>query len=169
MKNLIMVNGTMGAGKTATCQELLELLQPAVFLDGDWCWNMNPFIVTEENKAMVLDNIAYVLNNFIKCSDYSNIIFCWVMHETAIIEEVMSRLNLTEVQTHVFTLMVSEEVLKERLTKDVKAGAREEAIIPRSLERLVCYEEMPTTKIYVDDVTARQAAEEIAGIIQENQ
>lgn len=169
MKNLIMVNGTMGAGKTVTCQELLELLQPAVFLDGDWCWNMNPFIVTEENKAMVLDNIAYVLNNFIKCPDYSNIIFCWVMHETAIIEEVMSRLNLTDVQTHVFTLMVSEEVLKERLTKDVKAGAREEAIISRSLERLVCYEEMPTTKIYVDDVTARQAAEEIAGIIQENQ
>ncbi|MCL2885137.1 MAG: AAA family ATPase, partial [Oscillospiraceae bacterium] len=34
MKRLIFVNGTMGVGKTAVCNELLSLLQPGVFLDG---------------------------------------------------------------------------------------------------------------------------------------
>ena len=43
----------MGAGKTTVCQELKKLLPPCAFLDGDWCWDMEPFLVTEETKAMV--------------------------------------------------------------------------------------------------------------------
>ena len=81
MKKLILINGTMGAGKTTTCQELLKLLQPCVFLDGDWCWNMNPFIVNEETKQIVVKNISFMLNNFIACSEFEYIIFCWVMQE----------------------------------------------------------------------------------------
>ena len=76
MKRLIVVNGTMGVGKTAVCREAAKRLIPGVFLDGDWCWDMNPFSVTDETKKMVLDNICYVLNNFIKCSLFENIIFC---------------------------------------------------------------------------------------------
>ena len=79
MKKLILINGTMGAGKTTTCQELLKLLQPCVFLDGDWCWNMNPFIVNEETKQIVVKNISFMLNNFIASSEFEYIIFCWVM------------------------------------------------------------------------------------------
>ena len=62
MKKLILINGTMGAGKTTTCQELLKILQPSVFLDGDWCWKMHPFIVNEETKNMAL-NVKVVVSN----------------------------------------------------------------------------------------------------------
>ena len=54
MKTLIFINGPMGVGKTAVCRELLERLTPGVYLDGDWCWNMNPFQVTDETKSMVM-------------------------------------------------------------------------------------------------------------------
>jgi 2-phosphoglycerate kinase len=54
MKNLIIVGGTMGVGKTATCRELQKILPRNVFLDGDWCLDMHPFVVTEETKAMVM-------------------------------------------------------------------------------------------------------------------
>ena len=82
MKNLIFVNGTMGAGKTATCTALRDIMKPAVFLDGDWCWDMRPFTVTEETKHMVLDNICYLLGNFIACSEYKNII-CFGIRKVA--------------------------------------------------------------------------------------
>ena len=75
MKKLILINGTMGAGKTTTCQELLKLLQPCVFLDGDWCWDMHPFAVNKETKKLVLNNICALLNNDIKCNAFENIIF----------------------------------------------------------------------------------------------
>ncbi len=50
----------MGAGKTTVCNILKKKLKNSVFLDGDWCWDMEPFQVTEETKAMVMDNITYV-------------------------------------------------------------------------------------------------------------
>lgn len=35
MKQLILINGTMGAGKSAVSNQLLRLLAPSVYLDGD--------------------------------------------------------------------------------------------------------------------------------------
>lgn len=84
MKTLYMIGGTMGVGKTTVCQQLKQDLPNSVFLDGDWCWDASPFQVTDETKAMVTNNICYLLNNFLKCSAYENIIFCWVMHEQSI-------------------------------------------------------------------------------------
>ncbi len=60
----------MGVGKTTSCRILKTKLPFSVFLDGDWCWDSHPFVVTEETKRMVVDNICYLLNNFIKCSAY---------------------------------------------------------------------------------------------------
>ena len=68
MKTLYLIGGPMGVGKTAAGQALKLLLDNSVFLDGDWCWDMHPFLVTEETRAMVLDNIAFLLNRFLRCS-----------------------------------------------------------------------------------------------------
>ncbi len=40
----------MGSGKTAVCRELKKMTAPSAFLDGDWRWDMEPFILTEETK-----------------------------------------------------------------------------------------------------------------------
>ena len=50
-KRLIMVNGPMGVGKTAVCRRLVRLCAPAAFLDGDWCWMLEPFAVTPPDKV----------------------------------------------------------------------------------------------------------------------
>ena len=81
MKRLYLIGGTMGVGKTSVCQLLKSKTHNAVFLDGDWCWDADPFQVTDETKRMVTDNICFLLNSFLHCSAYQNIIFCWVMHE----------------------------------------------------------------------------------------
>ena len=62
MKNLFIIGGTMGVGKTAVSQQLKSDLPNSVFLDGDWCWDANPFHVTTETKAMVTDNITDVID-----------------------------------------------------------------------------------------------------------
>jgi broad-specificity NMP kinase len=85
MKNIFLIGGTMGVGKTTTCQIMKDKLSNSVFLDGDWCWDMRPFQVTEETKEMVMRNICFLLNNFIKCTVYENIVFCWVMHQQALL------------------------------------------------------------------------------------
>jgi shikimate kinase len=47
MKRLIFISGTMGIGKTTISKLLLKELKNSVFLDGDWCWNINPFNVNK--------------------------------------------------------------------------------------------------------------------------
>lgn len=166
MKNLIIINGTMGVGKTATCMELRRLLPRNVFLDGDWCWDATPFVVTDETKAMVLGNIRHLLNSFIGCSEYDNVIFCWVMHEQGILDEVCASLDLGDCAVHRFMLTASEEALAERLSRDIAAGRREPDIITRSAERLRMYNRQDTAKIDVSDIDAKQAAEMIAKVLE---
>ncbi|GAA0758081.1 AAA family ATPase [Clostridium sartagoforme] len=165
MKNLIFINGTMGVGKTTISKELQKLLPNCIFLDGDWCWDMSPFIVTDETKKMVLDNISHLLNNFISCSEYKNIIFCWVMHEESILDDVLSRLNKDDCIIHKFSIVCSEQTLISRITKDINQGVRENDVIERSVPRLKNYFQMDTQKIDVNHISAKEAAEKIYKLI----
>lgn len=164
MKNLIFINGAMGVGKTATCRELQKILPKNVFLDGDWCWMMQPFTVTDETKEMVQQNIAALLNNFLRCSAFENVIFCWVMHEQAIIDAIMARLDLEGVRAQVFTLTAGEDALRRRIMGDVQAGVRTADVLDRALAYLPKYAAEDTVKIDVSDISATQAAEKIAAM-----
>lgn len=92
-KQLILVGGAMGVGKSAVCLELLRQLTPGVWLDGDWCWNMNPFVVSEENKRMVLSNITHLLRAYLNNSSCRYVLFCWVMDQPLLFEAVLGPLR----------------------------------------------------------------------------
>lgn len=152
----------MGVGKTTVCQKLKELLPDSVFLDGDWCWDMSPFKVTEETKAMVMDNICYILNNYIHFSAFNNIIFCWVMHEQRIIDDIVSTLDTRECEVKIISLICGEQQLRKRLQKDIDARIRQRDILERSIARLPLYESLDTIKIDVSDISAEQTAKIIS-------
>lgn len=152
----------MGVGKTTVCQKLKELLPDSVFLDGDWCWDMSPFKVTEETKAMVMDNICYILNNYIHFSAFNNIIFCWVMHEQRIIDDIVSALDTRECEVKIISLICGEQQLRKRLQKDIDARIRQRDILERSIARLPLYESLDTIKIDVSDISAEQTAKIIS-------
>lgn len=161
-KTLYLVGGTMGVGKTAVCRRLEKKLQNSVFLDGDWCWDSHPFQVTEETKAMVVDNICHLLNNFLHCSAYENVIFCWVMHEQSIIDSILERLDTTDCAVRCISLIVDEQTLKERLTTDISNGIREEDIVERSVARIHMYQKLGTIKVDTCGKSVEEVADEIA-------
>ena len=162
MKQLILIGGPMGVGKSAVCRELLDLLQPGVYLDGDWCWNMRPFSVTEETRAMVLDNIRALLGRFLRCPELDYVIFGWVLHRQEIIDAVLGPLPLAETSVKCFSLLASPEVLRLRLEGDMAAGLRpRDGVVERSLSYLPLYRELDTVKIDTDGLTPGEAAREI--------
>lgn len=164
MKTFYCIGGTMGVGKTAVSQQLKLQLHNSVFLDGDWCWDAHPFQVTEETKEMVLDNICAVLNNFLQCSAYENVIFCWVMHEQSIIDTILSRLNTADCRVVPVSLLCSETELLRRLRRDIAAGIRTEDVAARSLPRLPLYQTLGTIKVDTTGKTAAEVAAEIAAL-----
>ena len=161
MKKLYVIGGTMGVGKTAVSQQLKSDLPNSVFLDGDWCWDANPFQVTNETKAMVTDNICYVLNNFLHCSAYENVIFCWVMHQQPIIDSILEKLDTQTCEVKCISLIVNETNLCKRLTKDVKNGIRSKDVIPRSIARIPMYQMLNTIKIDTNEKTVAMISNEI--------
>ena len=166
MKKLILVNGTMGVGKSTVCEILYKSMKNSCWLDGDWCWTMNPFKVTDENKAMVMGNITYILNNFLRNSMYEYIIFNWVMHQESIIEDVLRKLDKNyEYQVYKITLMCSEEKLIERIKKDIDNGKRDKDSLSRGVERIPLYKDMDTIKVDVGSNDVLETVEIIKNIV----
>lgn len=157
----------MGVGKSSVCAELNKQLPKSVYLDGDWCWNMDPFVVNAETKAMVIKNICFMLNSFLSCSELENIIFCWVMHLKEIQDEILSALDLSNVRVMRISLICSGQELEKRLMSDIAEGRREADIIEKSLSRLSLYNSLgnmllDTTALTPQDTAAKIAA--LAGI-----
>lgn len=162
MKRLYLIGGTMGVGKTTACQCLKKLLPACVFLDGDWCWDMHPFVVNDETRQMVMENIVFQLNNFLRCTAFENIVFCWVMHEQSIIDTLLSRLDLRDCQVCAVSLMCRPETLRARLQRDIDAGLRQPDVLERSLSRLDNYEQLRSRPLFTDGLTPEEVAQRLA-------
>lgn len=168
MKTLYLIGGPMGVGKTTVSRELLKSLPRCAFLDGDWCWTMQPFTVTDKTKAMVMDNITHTLGNYLRCSEFENIVFCWVMHQQQIIEDILSRLPMDGVRAVSVSLVCAPEVLSERIRRDIDAGLRDESSIARALSYLPLYDEVKSIKVDTSVLSAAETAEQIRNIGEMN-
>ncbi len=164
-KKLIIINGTMGVGKSAACKELNKRLENSVWLDGDWCWMINPFVVNDENKNMVIDNITHLLKNFLNNSSLEYIIFNWVIHIEDIFDNILEPLKELNFQIIKITLICNEEALKKRILNDVKHNLRDEECFNRSVQRLEMYKDMSTKKIDTSNLSVFETVDEIIKII----
>ena len=161
-KKLVIINGLMGIGKTTVCNCLKQLLQPCFFLDGDWCWDMAPFTVSEKNKKMVIGNIVYLLNSFLKNPFSETVLFCWVLPDKTIINEIIDKLTETSFSKIRISLICSPEILVQRLEQ--RENIKKETM-ERSLAYLPKYQNMNTLKINTDRLSAGQTAKQIYKII----
>lgn len=157
MKHVYLIGGPMGIGKSTICNQLNQDLDHSVFLDGDWCWNMDPFVVNQDTKNMVLDNITHCLNNFIHTPGIENIIFCWVMHKQDIIDKIIQKLDTAGVDIHLISLICEKEELIKRMLID----RRDNQTIRKSLQYLELYKDLDTQKIDVTTLDVQKTIDKI--------
>ncbi|MEG1001752.1 AAA family ATPase [Clostridium sp.] len=160
-KKLIIINGVMGSGKTTVSKSLYKELENCFWLDGDNVWHMNPFVVNDENKKMVLDNIAYIINNFLKNKSSEYVLFNWVIHTDEIMNTILKKLDITDVDVFKITLMCEKDELIRRISKDIKLGLRDKSNIKRSLDKNKLYEGMNTIKINTSNKEVSEIVSEI--------
>lgn len=159
----------MGVGKSSACRELNKRLHRSVWLDGDWCWMMNPFIVNEENKNMVVDNITHLIRNFLINSSFDYVLFSWVIHTEDIFDLLLERLTDLPFRVVKVTLICTEAALKDRLLNDMKHNMRDEGTVQTSLNRIPLYQSMNTKKIDTTNLSVSTTVDKIIEIIKNQQ
>ena len=158
-KKLVIVNGAPGIGKTVICRALQRLLERSVWLDGDWCWMANPWIVTTETKRMAESNMAFLLDSFLNCTEYEFVLFSWIFRRDEMFRLILDRLKSKDFILHKFTLTCNEDTFRKRL----ETAGREESKIPVCIESLHLCERTESEKI---DTTQR-SVEEIARVLHD--
>ncbi len=162
MKKLIIINGTMGVGNTTTCKLLYKHFNKSIWLDGDWCWVMNPWDFNEENKEMVKKNIIFLLRGFLDNSNFEYVFFSWVIHRNDIMEWLLDELKDYNFQIYKFSLVCSEKEMERRMLLDGRSldGIKE------SITRNKLYYGMDTIKIDTSDKGVDDVIAKIKNLIQ---
>lgn len=164
-KKLIFINGVMGVGKTTISKELFQNLNNSFWVDGDNLWMMNPLIVNNENKKMIISNIHFILNSFISNSSSEYIIFSWVIHTEEIFTNIIEGLNIKYVDIYKITLICTEKELIARLNKDISLNLRSKDSFDKCLSYLPLYEKMNTYKINTTNRSISSIVNEIKTFI----
>ena len=110
---------------------------------------------------MVINNICYLLNNFLHCSAYKNIIFCWVLHEQFIIDSIIERLEVKNCVIKCISLIADRKNIKNRLKKDISNGIRTVDVIDRSIAKISLYQDLNTIKVDTNEKTITMISKEL--------
>ena len=159
MKRLIFLGGPMGVGKTTAARLLMDRMDRAVWLDGDWCWQQGRvWSFGSESRAMVLDNICHLLSNFLRNPDFDTVLFTWVLHTRALRDLILERLPAGIYHLTDLSLVCGEGELRRRLTD---RGADEETI-QRAVSRLACFPVPGAETVDTTGVSPHQVADCLA-------
>lgn len=134
MKQLIVIIGPNGVGKTTTAKKIVEQYENVAYVDSDWCRVMNPFTFTESTKETIIENIYCLLRNYLSCSDINTVVFTYAWHgeRKAIYEKVMEKLKNEPIEftQRIIILKCSKD---ENIKRAIQDG-RDETRIKRGME-----------------------------------
>ena len=86
MKKLILISGSPCVGKTTVGQHLFDQYENSAYLDGDWCWCVNPFSVKDPRLRNGDKSMSFVLSNYLN-SNFEYVFFTSVVLTDAKIRE----------------------------------------------------------------------------------
>ena len=147
MKNLILICGSNGIGKSTACMALTKKLSHSAYIDSEWCRSMNPFSFSEEQIKIVISNISTMMINYFRCSTVENVIFSYGFHgvRKTIFDDILNVLSYKNIQLKFCPIILQCDL--EENTRRMKNDNRDDDRIKTAIEK--------TRSIYDDYVYPR--------------
>jgi broad-specificity NMP kinase len=167
VKKFIIINGTMGAGKSVVGRRIAELMGRAAFIDGDFVIEMHPYIDHTETFDIQRSNIVHMAKNYSHFEKCDAVILSWIMGE-ARAAKTISEISELNYHTHHFMLTCSSESLAERCHKDTANDWRTTDNLNMALDMLKDFNKR-TDCIFIDtsglsvDMVAKEIIERVRG------
>jgi predicted kinase len=169
MKKLIFIGGAPGVGKTTVAKMLIDELEKSVMLDGDWCWYQGKhWNFSQENKDMVVDNIVYTLNNFLKNDSFDHVVFSWVLHLQETHDFILKNLKFKNFKFYDISLTCDEHIIRKRIksaNSDISSNDLEQ-LVNRALDRNKCCCKLSTVKIDTSKLNKDEVLTDMLNIIR---
>lgn len=159
MKNLILVCGANGVGKSSACKALIEIMPGSAYIDSDYCRYMNPFRFTEEEIKIVVSNISTMMVNYFSCSTIEHVIFQYGFHgvRKRIFADILGVLDAETVPYNFCPIILECE--REENIRRMKNDHRDNVRIERALEYTrSIYDEYDYPRIDGTRLTVKESA-----------
>ena len=163
MKQLVVIVGPNGVGKSTTAKEILKKSSHIAYVDSDWCRMMNPFEFTKATKYAVEKNIYCLLRNYLGYDDdIKTVLFTYAWHgeRKEIYENVIERLKRDHIEfkESIVILKCSKEENIRRAAEDGRDVMRIERGIKNTFS---FYDGYDYPLIDTTAMTSSQVAEKI--------
>ncbi len=155
---VIIINGPMGVGKTTIGKYIAEKYEGTAFIDGDWCFDLHPFVGNRETKTMAIDNILHLVDNYRKCSICKMIVLVWLMDEQWVYQKIADGISDLGLEVKSAVLVCDKNNLIDRWKNDKTCEWRTEEWLEVSLTSLLYFSSLEN-RIDTSDLTVDLAAD----------
>ncbi len=170
MKQLIVIIGPNGVGKSTTARNIVERHENTAYVDSDWCRVMNPFDFTEITKETIVQNIYSLLHNYLSCDVVNTVVFTYTWHgvRKEIYDRVIQILKTSglDFEERIIILRCSREENIKRAFQD----GRDEERVKRGMDlTFTFYDEYAYPMIDTTNMTPLQVADRIMNLVRKQE
>jgi broad-specificity NMP kinase len=112
---IIIVNGSLGVGKSSTAEQLHYKFDKSVHLDGDYIGDVHPFEIYDEARISHLYHALELLIGFHQKNDYHNFVINYIFESPESLQELLDLLCPLDADIHVYWLICDEEEQAKRI------------------------------------------------------
>jgi len=112
---IIIINGSLGVGKTTTAEQLHWKFDKSVCLDGDSIGNVNPFEIYDDARIIHLYQTLALLIDFHQKNGYPNFVINYVFESPESLQDLLNLLRPLDSSIYVYWLTCDREKQAKRI------------------------------------------------------
>ena len=112
---IIIINGSLGVGKTSVAEELHWKFDKSIHLDGDAIGNVHPFKIYDEARIDHLYRTLALLVEFHQQNGYHNFVINYVFESAKSLQDLLNLLKPLDTSIHVYWLTCNEQEQARRI------------------------------------------------------
>ena len=112
---IVIINGSLGVGKTSVADAIHQRFAKSVHLDGDAIGDEHPFEIYDDARIDRLYRALALLVDFYQKEDYRDFIINYVFENAQSLEDLLSLLRPLDEQLHCYWLTCNREEQAKRI------------------------------------------------------
>ncbi len=112
---IVIINGSLGVGKTSVAKEIHWKFDKSVCLDGDAIGHVHPFEIYDEARLDHLYQTFALLIRFHQTFGYQNFVINYVFESAASLQDLISKLSPFDADIHTYWLTCHQDEQARRI------------------------------------------------------